>query len=97
MLRWPAELMPGGEWAGAVAFQYGGPGTAGGATWGLAIRDNRCEGEVTALAVQCEVQKEGFAIATGGTSGFQVAACRDPGVGAQAPGNGVGGRSGRLV
>ena len=26
VLCWPAEAMPGGEWAGAVAFQYGGPG-----------------------------------------------------------------------
>ena len=78
-----------------------------------------CEGEVTALAlaVQCAALGKGFAIAAGGTSGFQVAACRDPvlvpgadpcrpgpagadrgqGVGAQAPGNGAGGRSGRLA
>ena len=37
------------------------------------------EGELTALAlaVQCAAQGEGFSIATGGTSGFQVAACKD--------------------
>ena len=65
-----------------------GPGAAGGATRGASRAcDSRqpttahgqlhvCEGEVTALG-------KGFAIAAGGTSGFQVAACRDP---AQRPG-----------
>ena len=112
---WPAEAMPGGEWAGAVAFQYGGPGkvpawklealTAHGqrpdqAGTGERWRRNAgsfeglrfettdhgsgqlhvCEGEVTALAlaVQCAALGKGFAIAAGGTSGFQVAACRNP-------------------
>ena len=39
-----------------------------------------CEGEVTALAlaVQCAALGKGFALATGGTSGFQVAACQGP-------------------
>ena len=39
-----------------------------------------CEGELTALAlaVQCAALGKGFAIATGGTEGFKVAACRDP-------------------
>ena len=54
----------------------------------LAVRDNGprqgdlhgCEGEVTALAlaVQCAALGKGFALATGGTSGFQVAACQGP-------------------
>ena len=69
-----------------------GPGAAGGATRGASRAcDSRqpttahgqlhvCEGEVTALAlaVQCQGQGKGFAIAAGGTSGSQVAACRDP-------------------
>ena len=39
-----------------------------------------CEGEVTALAlaVQRAALGKGFALATGGTSGFQVAACQGP-------------------
>ena len=68
------------------------PGAAGGATRGASRAcDSRqpttahgqlhvCEVEVTALAlaVQCQGQGKGFAIAAGGTSGSQVAACRDP-------------------
>ena len=116
VLCWPAEAMPGGEWASHCGFpvrrtgprsQPGssklsrptasdrirpGPGAAGGATRGASracdLRQpttahgqlHVCEGEVTALAlsVQCAALGKGFAIAAGGTSGFQVAACRDP-------------------
>ena len=39
-----------------------------------------CEGEAAALAlaVQCAALGKGFALAAGGTSGFQVAACQGP-------------------
>ena len=91
-LRWPDNEMPSGEWAGAIAFDYGSAWklealTAQGQCvcprWrrnvgkldGLRFETTDhgggdlhvCEGEVTALAlaVQCAVLVEGFAIAAG--------------------------------